>query len=239
MTAPFFAAPYLAGPYLAGLGLIIALAYFGWAMRPVSWLRSALKTLPLLCFAAAAYQTGAPAFLTAGLLLSALGDFAMSRNGRASFLYGLSAFALAHLVYILLFLDLANAGLLEAFALAPLAAVIMITLALSSELWLTPHTGALRWPVRAYLGLITTMGLAALTLPLEVKTISETGETFVADWRAIAILAGAILFIISDFILSLRKFRMDEGHKRRRLARMGVWLFYIAGQALILTGAAA
>jgi len=161
--------------YLVLIGLSIAVAYFPLAIRAPSWPRSILKTLPLLCFAGAALWSGAPDFLVVGLFLSALGDYALSREGRAAFLYGLSAFALAHLVYILLFLSQSHAVLWQAFISTPLIAVALLIFALSSELWLTPHTGSLRWPVRIYVVLITMMGLAALTLPMQVENMSAAG----------------------------------------------------------------
>ena len=217
-------------------GLAIALVYFAWVNKGQSWLRSALKTLPLLCFAMAAYLGDAPAFLALALFLSALGDFALSRDGRKAFLYGLSAFALAHLVYIIVFLNLANTAVWEAFAIAPVAAVAMLVFAFSTELWLAPHTGKLRWPVRVYIGLITLMGLASLTLPLEARFYMAEGEVIAFHLPHAMVILGAGLFIISDLILSIRMFRLQGDSPRKRIASWGVWLFYIAGQLLILAG---
>lgn len=203
---------------LLALGVLMALAYLPWANRVPSPLRSALKTAPLLAFALAMYAARAPALLAGALFLSALGDLALSRSGRAAFLYGLAAFALAHLVYVLLFLALAGTALWEVFAIAPLAALAMLALAGSSELWLAPRAGGLRWPVRLYVALITAMGWAALS----------TGDGL--------LIAGAVLFILSDFILALRMFRMAPDGTCARCAGWGVWLSYIAGQFLILAG---
>lgn len=218
------------------LGLVLAVAYFPISNKAPTWSRSALKTLPLLCFCVAAYAARAPALLALGLFLSALGDFALSRDGRAAFLYGLSTFALAHLVFIMLFLGLSNFPLWEAFAQAPILAISMLVFAASSELWLAPHTGTLRWPVRIYIVLITVMGLAVLTLPMHIPALSMVqGETML-NLPIIGVLLGAGLFILSDVILSLRLFRMDGGDKHARLAGWAVWGLYISGQFLILTG---
>ena len=93
--------------YLAfAIGLVVSVLYLGVIHAPQSLFRSAAKTLPLLAFTLASYLSGAPAFLTAALFLSALGDLALSRTGRAAFLYGLCSFALAHLVFIILFQSL-------------------------------------------------------------------------------------------------------------------------------------
>lgn len=200
-------------------GLAVALAYLPLTHRAPAWPRSVVKTVPLLLFSLAAFAGGASAWLVAGLFFSALGDFALSRRGEASFLYGLSAFALAHLLYILLFLVLSGAPLWAAFAAQPPLALGLVVFGLSAELWLVPHTGALRWPVRLYVLVITLMGLAALTLPLGLAAL------------------GATLFIASDTMLAVQLFRLGEGHARARLLGWGVWVFYVAGQALILAGA--
>ncbi|KPN63513.1 hypothetical protein AKJ29_12785 [Aliiroseovarius crassostreae] len=200
------------------LGLAIALAYLPYTNGAPSWRRSIHKTLPLLLFALAGFLTGVPAFLVAGLFLSALGDFGLSRDGDSAFLYGLSAFALAHVLYILHFLALANVPLWEVFSVAPIPAIALIALVLSTELWLTPHTGPLTWPVRLYVLVIGVMGLSVLLVPLGASTL------------------GAALFILSDLILAVELFRMTDTDPRRRLAGILIWGFYIAGQALILMG---
>ncbi|HGG05861.1 MAG TPA: lysoplasmalogenase [Aliiroseovarius sp.] len=222
---------------IIGAGLFTALAYLPMANRAPSRLRSLLKTVPLLAFALASWFAFAPPLLTAGLFLSALGDFALSRNGRAAFLYGLSAFALAHLTYILLFLGLSGLALWDAFTLAPMLAIAMIAIAISTELWLAPYTGGLRWPVRIYVLLITGMGLAVLTLPVVTKSISASGEMLIAETPAMAVQIGAGLFILSDMILALRLFRLSDTHRFHGLAGWAVWVSYIAGQTLILFSA--
>lgn len=205
----------------AYLGLAIALAYLPFTNGATSWRRSIHKTLPLLLFALAGFWTGAPAFLVAGLFLSALGDFGLSRDGDSAFLYGLSAFALAHVLYILHFLALADLPLWEVFSTAPIPAIALVALVVSTELWLAPHTAALRWPVRAYVLVIGLMGLSVALLPFGASTL------------------GAALFILSDLILAIELFRMKEDDPRRRTAGLMIWGFYIAGQALILVGGVA
>ncbi|MCK8464176.1 lysoplasmalogenase [Aliiroseovarius sp. S1339] len=200
------------------LGVLVALAYFPRTEAAPSWPRSIIKTIPLLLFSLSAYLEGVGAFLVAGLFLSALGDFGLSRDGDAPFLYGLAAFALAHLVYILHFMSVSNAPLWDAFSSAPVAAIILVALMVSTELWLATHTGHLQWPVRIYVVIIGAMGLAALTLPF--------------GWMVI----GAALFIVSDVILAINLFRMSDTHHHRMKAGYAVWTLYVAGQVLILWG---
>ncbi len=197
------------------VALFAATLYLPLTSADSSLRRSLIKTIPLLGFAAAATLWSAPPLLIAALTLSALGDLALSRPGRAAFLYGLSAFALAHLLYILTFQAAGSGPLWEAFSHAPLAAAALILLALSTEIWLTPHTGSLAWPVRVYIALITAMGLAALGL---------SG----------LVIFGAALFIASDILLSLQLFRLAPAHPARKPTGYAVWTLYIAGQFLIL-----
>lgn len=200
-------------------GLTVALAYLPMTAADPSWPRTAVKTAPLLAFTLAALAGGGAPWLVGGLFLSALGDLALSRRGEAAFLYGLSAFALAHLLYILLFLEDSGAPLWGAFAAQPPLALALVVFGLSAELWLIGHVGALRWPVRLYLLAITLMGLAVLTLPLGLVTL------------------GAGLFIASDTMLAVQIFRLGADHPGTRPLGWGVWSAYMAGQALILLGA--
>lgn len=206
--------------WLFGAGLMGAAIYGAMIPAGISGVRSLFKTAPLVLFSLAAWQASAPAFLTAALVFSALGDLALSRAGRASFLFGLSSFALAHILYCLAFLGQSGLPLWDAFTAHPLGAVALLALALSTEMWLAPHTSTLRWPVRAYVAIISLMMLSVLTLP----------ATF-----AIATL-GAALFVLSDMILSLRLFRMVDSSVRAVWASRAVWFFYIFGQSLILWG---
>ncbi|WP_102225150.1 lysoplasmalogenase [Acidimangrovimonas sediminis] len=208
---------------LLSLGVGFAAVYLlQWCTRPVSWPRSGVKTLATLCLAGAAATLGAPLLVTLGLALGAAGDFALSRPGRRAFLAGMALFALGHLAYAAAFL---RAGLGDILLLP---AVAVAALALSTEIWLRPRTGALKWPVRGYVVAITAMMLAALTLP---------------D-RALAVILGAALFLGSDLLLSTVLFPRPGASRApstrlSRLASRMAWVGYWAGQALIALGAAA
>ncbi|MGB5560373.1 MAG: lysoplasmalogenase family protein [Paracoccaceae bacterium] len=202
-------------------GLALALAYLPLAPRATGPLHGALKTLPLSLFAVASFVAGAPALLTMALVLSALGDLTLSRgtlsgDGRAARAYGVAAIALVHLCYILLFVAASQAPLWDAFATAPLAAIAIVALALSTEIWLAPHTGARRWPVRAYVALIAAMMLAALTFP--------------------PVTPGAAALAASDAILSLWLFRRGDASRWTVPAGRAIWMLHVAGHALILWG---
>src|SRR5690606_29686032 len=136
---------------MTALGGALAVVYGArFAGAPPSAAKSAVKT--------GAVAARAPGLVAVGLALGALGDLFLSRPGTRAFLAGMAAFAAGHLAYAAEFL-VPGAGP----PLLPAAALLV--LALSTEAWLAPRTGALRWPVRGYVAVITLMALAALTLP--------------------------------------------------------------------------
>ncbi len=201
---------------LFALGVVAAMMYLPRTHGRIRWVRSIRKTIPVTLFALAAYSEGAPVLLTVALGLSAVGDFALSRPGTKAFLTGMVAFAAAHLAYIALMVAL-GANLQS--SQWPIIA-LMVALGLSTEWWLRPHTGALKGPVRAYVGIILAMGLTALGLP---------------DVRWVA-LCGALLFVASDLILSIETFVPPDDHTSRKLAGQAVWITYICAQIGLFWG---
>jgi len=198
---------------LAAGAAALALVYGArMAGRPPSWPRSAVKTLSVAGLAAVAALVGAPWSLVLGLALGAIGDFFLSRAGTAAFLAGMAAFAAGHLAYV-------GALWLPGAVPAVPVLVALVLLGLSTALWLAPHAGALRWPVRGYVVVITLMGLAAATR-------METAP--------LAVL-GAGLFLVSDLLLSLELFVLGPDRAPRPLQVL-VWASYWCGQALILVG---
>ena len=90
-----------------------------------------------------------------------------------------------------------------------------VALALSTEVWLAPHTGALKWPVRGYALIICVMAAMATLRPTPL------------------LVSVAALFVASDLLLAVQMFRA-----RGTLARVLPWLVwpcYWLGQALILS----
>lgn len=196
-----------------GFGLAVVYLLI-WCARPVSWPRSLIKTAATALLAAAAVPLGAPPLAAVALALGALGDLALSRAGERNFLLGMVAFAAGHLAFAWLFL---RQGTGDPLLIPALAALL---LAVSTEVWLVPRTGALKWPVRGYVLVITAMMLAALTLP----------------GRALPVILGAAFFLFSDLLLAIEMFCL--GRPAPWLTR-AVWLFYWGGQALVTLGAAA
>lgn len=200
---------------------LAAAAIYGFAMETMaSWPRTVVKTLGVALLAVLVAVVHGPWLLVAALALGAVGDALLSRDGDRAFLAGLASFLAAHALYIWLFaahgggssVVLAGVGRITIAAILALAAMAMIVL-----LWprVKPE---LRLPILAYCLTIFVMGLAALTL----------GN----PW----IIAGALLFIVSDGILGAEKFIVAAISPRRELMRLAVWAFYYCGQLFITLG---
>lgn len=212
-----------------------------WATREVvsltgAWVKAAAVGLvAVLLIGDAILQpqaaiTAPMALVPVGLLFGAIGDFALARRGERAFLAGMAAFAVGHLVYAVALWARTQelAGMDTAFGVTPLSAtqiLALIGLALllmSTEIWLAPKTGALRWPVRGYVLVIGLMAVAAVML---------------ADNVGAGLLRlGAALFVLSDVLLAVRLFVVDAPHWKRRLSLL-LWPAYWLGQMLLVLGA--
>ncbi len=223
-----------AGGAMVEQGVIAAaglLALWYWALfaaRPggqTSWPASLVKTGATGLLALGVWLGGAPGWLVFGLGLGALGDFALSRPGERWFLAGMAAFAAGHLVYAGWIAGRAlQVGGFDISALSIGGLICLLALLLSTEVWLAPFTGALRWPVRVYVLVIGAMAATIVVLP------SNGAATT-------AIRLGAALFVLSDVVLAIRLFRAHGPGFDRPLGA-AVWPLYWLGQAAIGLGGA-
>ena len=210
------------------LSLAAAVGY-GWrfaAAEEKGWTGAAVKTASTgLLAGLLATMPGAAWFwlVPLGLALGALGDLFLALKGERYFLAGVGAFGLGHLAYAGGFL--LRSGALGFDGVSVGEGVVLVVLAgllVSTEFWLAPRMGDLRWPVRGYVVLIGLMGVASVLLP-------EAPGQGVLRW-------GAVLFILSDLMLAVQLFVTRDQGIRRRLALV-LWPAYWGGQALIAWGA--
>jgi uncharacterized membrane protein YhhN len=174
-----------------------------------------------------AYQAGYTLLLLGGLALSLAGDVLLifQDNPRA-FLAGLVAFLCAHLFYIAAFISLQLSLVLRGRALGE--AIAAIGLALVGGLvyrYLRPGLGKLRLPVILYILVISAMVHRALAVALAYAGPAT---------QPALIVAGALLFYLSDAILAVNRFRLHgqmPHYKRWNLST------YYAGQLLIALSA--
>ncbi len=173
----------------------------------------ALKSLPILFLAATAWFTipGVTGKLMAiGFLLSAGGDISLSFEGDKFFIMGLSFFLLAHIMYVVVFA--------RDFSFSPNKLPVMILLAIFAvgmAVRLYSGLGEMRLPVFIYITAILAMGLTA------------------ANWqgeRPWWLLAGAIIFMLSDSMIAINKFLVPISW-----SKYFIMATYYAGQFLIFS----
>ena len=123
------------------------------------------------------------------LALSLAGDICLMFEGDGWFTGGLGSFLLAHVGFIVAFLKGVTLALPPAWTLLPL----LYGLGLCA--WLLPRAGSLRIPVALYC-----LVLLGMTLTAALRLHQLGGRP------ALLAVAGALLFVVSDSSLALRKF---------------------------------
>ncbi|MCI0389283.1 MAG: lysoplasmalogenase [Acidobacteria bacterium] len=124
------------------------------------------------------------------LAFSSLGDALLDLDPERLFIRGLLAFLVAHFIYILLFVRNWVRPLRPKGWQMALQAVVLIYSMLLSH-WLAPSLGDVAGPVMLYVCVITVMVVSAIL------------AVFSKPW----VYSGAILFLISDSIIAVNKFK--------------------------------
>lgn len=150
-----------------------------------------------------------------GLLFSLSGDiFLMLPSDR--FIAGLISFLIAHLLYI-------SAFVIDAGFASALWAIPFFAYGLAIYSLLAPHVGRMKVPVIVYMLVISTMAWQAAG-----RWHGGSGGQMNGQTQTLLAFAGAILFVISDSVLALNRFR-----KPFRIARAATMSTYYAAQWLI------
>jgi uncharacterized membrane protein YhhN len=145
------------------------------------------------------------------LSFSTLGDMFLGLDGEKLFVFGLASFLIAHLLYIVLFVR----NSIDARAGQKALAALLIIFSSVMFVWLWPNLGDMKLPVAAYLCAITGMGAAAI----------------LAGFRAPWIMIGAMLFIVSDSMIAIGKFKSPIEYSNYL-----IWATYYIGQLFIALG---
>lgn len=159
------------------------------------------------------------------IFFSWIGDSLLmyQQNDSLYFLLGLGSFLMAHVAYAISFYGLkwkeANNPLLATQKLRHSLTLILAGIALVSIL--SPGLGDMRLPVTVYASVIVFMSIVALL---------RYGYTSVTSFALI--FGGAVIFMVSDSILAINKFREP-------LAYAGSWIMltYCIAQFMIVQGA--
>jgi uncharacterized membrane protein YhhN len=184
-------------------------------------LRALVKTLFMAAFAGALIAAHAPFPLVAAIGASAAGDFFLAFDRKWLLPFGVLAFLIAQLLYVLMFGAIwffsgDNAPLWPRY----LAMGAVIVAAVAFLLWMAPKLGWMALAVVPYAVAITAMGVAAMWLP----------------WVGWPASLGALSFLASDFVLAAELFRLPADAPVRRITSPVIWWTYAAAQMLILWG---
>jgi uncharacterized membrane protein YhhN len=206
---------YLAFSALYLIILYLNLEGFDWYMKPVL-----LPILLLAVYFSDSFTT--KKILLTALLFSWIGDIILlfTDKGELYFIFGLVAFLISHLVYILLFSKQQSSRIIDnklVFGLRIIAILAYFAIMITT---LFPKLGPLKIPVLVYAVVITTMLFFAFKGSLK--------------WAIPAnqyILIGAIVFVSSDSILAFNKFYAPIAH-----ASFFIMATYCLAQYLIVAG---
>jgi len=135
-------------------------------------------------------------FIAAALFFSWMGDvfLLMEAKGAGWFMTGLGSFLLAHIMYILFFLELRRRQLAQQ-PWNPFIITVVAVYAISLFGFLYPHIGNLKLPVGIYAFAIAAM------LVIAAHTFNKSTQNAASYY-----IPGAALFVISDSLLAVNKF---------------------------------
>ena len=146
-------------------------------------------------------------FIFTGLLFSVVGDLLLEYSA-SLFIYGLIAFLLAHITYIVAFFKRS-----KRIALIPL--ILLMAFGIVIYWLLYPELGNMAHPVLIYIIVILIMSWRA----------AAQGNY---DKNAIYAVGGSVLFVLSDSIIAFNKFYVEIQH-----AGYLIMLTYWAAQSLL------
>ncbi len=147
-----------------------------------------------------------------GLVCSLVGDTFLLKKSR--FVQGLLSFLVAHILYIVAFVN-ASGGKFSSWA-----AWLFVIHGGAMLRWLWPGLGKMKVPVVVYMLALLFMAVAGTSWSLQSGGWRGNGAYLVG--------IGAILFVISDSILAVDKFRQSF-----RSAQLLILITYFAAQLLI------
>lgn len=181
---------------------------------PILFKASAVSFLLLFVFVTG--QTANHSILTLALLASVIGDILLEFPTENAFVQGLTAFLIAHVFYIILFLK--NRLTVEdkaRFRTRTSVLAWVTSLSAISYMYLNGALGNMLVPVVVYTLVITIMVTTALFSRMPVKMVGT----------------GAILFLISDGCIAAREFLDIEIG-----GPYTVWVTYFLAQLLLTLG---
>lgn len=160
-------------------------------------------------------------WIIAGLFFSFIGDVMLlfEYKGSLFFILGLASFLLTHICYIIWFLNIQSSQQ-SMLSKQPWLAAIVVAYCVGLVYILYPGLGDLKVPVMIYAVVIGCMLLCSMHVFYKVSPD--------ANWY---LLAGALLFVVSDSILAISKFLSPF-----LMSNVLIMLTYCAAQFFIVKG---
>ncbi len=202
-------------PILFPALLLLALLLYAEKRESIPWKLASKPFLSALFILTACLQPWTiPSFakwILAGLVLSWVGDFFLIFfSSRKLFLAGLVSFLMGHVCYAVCFYA---HGVLDGWVAAGLAVLLAVGTVIF--MWLRPHLGNMTGPVIGYIVVISAMVGGALAVFINPQWAIEGRN---------AVLAGAVMFYISDIMVARDQFVVSAYVNRL----VGLPLYYAA-----------
>jgi uncharacterized membrane protein YhhN len=174
----------------------------------------AASIAPFALIAFRALRNSDGMLLGISLLFSTLGDIFLGLRREDMFIYGLASFLVAHIFYVILFIKKFPRPLATTSG-QKLLLLLLVVYSAAFIMWLVPGLGNFMLPVLAYVLVITAMCMTAIL------------ARFSSSW----VVAGAVLFLISDSMIGAGRFREPAP-----LSNYLVWITYYLAQFFITIG---
>lgn len=185
--------------------------------RPPSIAKTVIKVATTGLLALWVFGLGGTILLVTALVFGTIGDGFMSGDPKKWLLPGLLAFFAGHLAYLGLFMTTPHIPL-NSITLLIACTVFLFSAGFIAFLWKSLED--MRWPVVAYTAVIALMGATAARLDIGTPLV----------------VIGAAMFILSDVLVALEVFKIDEDASIRRITSPLLWVLYYGGQLLIAYG---
>jgi uncharacterized membrane protein YhhN len=211
--------------FLITTALNLAAMAFGWPV--VNFITKPLIIVSLIAFYVSSAGPAMNRMIVLALGFCWVGDVLLLLHGQleASFILGLAAFLIGHLIYVAAYRQLQRKATKDQAPLSTraLLGLLPVVIAIGLVVLLFPGLGGLKFPVIAYSAAITWMVLTAL-----MRNGRTNSKSF---WM---IFGGAFIFMISDSLLAINKFYTP-------IPLPGLWIMitYCTAQYLIVRGALA
>lgn len=165
---------------LVAISYLIAASFFSY---PLDYVHKALPALILAVWLSTSRQS--LKIVIVAFIFCAIGDLFLAITFESNFIYGLTAFLIAQLLFAIYFWQWRS---WNAWKIVP--AIVLLVVALTLALVIVPASGMLALPVAIYMLVILCMAMSAL----------------LATTTNYMLLLGATMFMISDSLIGINKF---------------------------------